>query len=375
MAQTKNNKVAVQAGNEAVCRAHRREALMARAARQDLQGVLVISRDNTRYLTGFSGTESMALIVPGTSVILVDCRYIEQAGRQCTDMQAELVQVMYDSLKEQAGRLGIRRLGIEDAVMTVAEHRAISELLPDVTLVGVSAELSDLRVIKDESETVLIREAVRIADDAWAELLPQIKVGMTEKEVAGRLEFLMRMKGATGPSFDLIIASGWRSAMPHGVASDKRIEAGDTLVMDFGCVYEGYCSDITRTVFVQSVPEEIGRIYDIVLEAQLKAEAEIKAGMKGSDCDAIARAVIDSAGYGAFFGHSLGHSLGLLIHESPNFSPRCRDEIPAGAVLSVEPGIYLPGKGGVRIEDIGRVCTDHYERYTNAAKEKIIIPG
>lgn len=363
------------ANNGASFREQRRQHIAALLGEHSLDALLVTSRENTRYLTGFSGTESQALIFADHSTILVDCRYIEQAGGQCTGMEAILVTSQDQALKEQLEKSGVKRLGVEDESITMARLCKLRELLPGVEFIGLSKDLSKLRMIKDEHEKAIIKSAVKISDDAWAELLPQIKVGMTEKEVAGRLEYLFRLRGASGPSFDTIMASGARSAMPHGVASDKKIEFGDIMVMDFGCLYEGYCSDITRTIFVGQSNEEMVNIYNIVLEAQLKAEREIRAGMRGIDCDKIARDVIEEAGFGQYFGHSLGHSIGLLIHEPPNFAKSCLDPIPAGAVLSVEPGIYLEGRGGVRIEDIGMVHEDHYEVFTQASKELTVVPG
>ncbi len=356
-------------------RNRRREALRALFAQHAVDGVLITSREGSRYFTGFTGTESFAFVTEQEAVILVDSRYIEQAQAQCTDMTVELFQSSLDDhMRRWLSKLQVKRLGVEDSSLTLQVAKRVESWQSNLQLVGMSEALESLRVTKDEHEVSLIKEAVRIADVSWSAVLSQIQVGMTEREVAGRLEFLFRQNGALGPSFETIIASGYRSAMPHGVASDKKIEKGDTIVMDFGCIYEGYCSDITRTVFMGEIPEKMGQVYDIVLDAQIQAESTAKANMPGSEVDAVARKVIDQAGYGKYFGHGLGHSLGLLIHESPNFSPKCQTPIPSGAVLSVEPGIYLPGVGGVRIEDIGMVHDDHFEVYTQSTKEKIILP-
>ncbi|HHX37038.1 MAG TPA: aminopeptidase P family protein [Clostridiaceae bacterium] len=355
----------------------RREMLYAQLKERNLSGALLTSRENTRYLTGFTGTTSLTLIAPEGSTILVDSRYIEQAKSQCaaSDLAVQLIeQNMKTDLYNLIKGLSLLHIGIEDKDLTVHQYRELLEGVPELEVTGLSDLLSNNRVCKDPGEIALLKQAVAISDEAWTELLPQIRVGMTEIEIAGRLEYLMRQKGAAGPSFDTIIGSGYRSALPHGVASEKKIEPGDVIVMDFGCIYGGYCSDITRTVFVEYIDEEMGKIYDIVLAAHKKAKEGIKAGITGKAADAIAREVIATSGYGDYFGHSLGHSIGLLIHESPNFSPAYTGEIPAGAVLSVEPGIYLPGKGGVRIEDIGIVTEVGYETFTQASQEKIVIP-
>lgn len=356
-------------------RVSRRQDIIRRLEDKQADAFLVQSRENTQYLTGFTGTTSLALITSQASYILLDSRYIEQGTAQCTDMTAVPVRNPSAGLPDLIKEQKIRRLAIEDEEMSYAGYRRLVESLPGVDFIPFSAEASNVRVVKDEVELATLREAVRISDEAWTDLVPTIKIGMTENEVAARLEYFFRLKGASGPSFETIIASGHRSAMPHGVASDKKIEAGDPIVMDFGCLYEGYCSDCTRTIFVDHIKPEIGKIYDVVLAAQQKAEQTIKAGMIGRDCHQIAADVINEAGYGDYFGHGLGHSVGLLIHESPNFSLSESGPIPAGAVLSVEPGIYLPGKGGVRIEDIGLVTDEGYESFTQITREKTLISG
>ncbi|MGI6076842.1 MAG: aminopeptidase P family protein [Fastidiosipilaceae bacterium] len=356
--------------------AERRAILYDQLLERNVSGLLLTSRENTRYLTGFTGTTSLTLISPEGSTILVDSRYIEQARNQCAaaDLEVTLIQQNRKTeLYKLIEGLKTQTIGIEDKDLTVSQHKELMQGIANLKVEGLSDLLANNRVCKDEIELALLKRAVAISDEAWTELIPWIRIGMSEMEIAGRLEYLMRKKGASGPSFDTIIGSGYRSALPHGVASEKKIEEGDVIVMDFGCQYQGYCSDITRTVFVGHIDEEMGNIYDIVLAAHNKAKEGIKAGIAGKAADGIARAVIEEAGYGEYFGHSLGHGIGLLIHEAPNFSPSFEGSIPAGSVLSVEPGIYLPGKGGVRIEDIGVVTESGYVTFTQASQEKVVI--
>ncbi len=354
--------------------ASRRKTLQALLDEERLDCVMLSSRENTRYFTGFSGTESLTALSVNGSTLLVDSRYSEQAASQCAGQ--EIVEIQGSKLRGFA-KIALerkwRRIGVEDHDLTVSAYRELQELLPDIQLVSSSSRINKQRWSKDETEIEKIKKAVDLADRAFDELLSQIKIGMTENEVAARLEFLMRLHGASGPSFETIVASGARSALPHGVATDKELVRGNTVVLDFGCVYQGYCSDITRTIFLGEPDRRMLEIYEIVLNAQLTAESAIRAGMTGQACDASARRVIDEAGYAQYFGHSLGHSLGLLIHENPNFSPSCLDPIPAGAVLSVEPGIYLPGLGGVRIEDVGVVRTDRFDVLTQSTKRVIVL--
>ena len=226
---------------------------------------------------------------------------------------------------------------------------------------------------KDADEIKKITDAERLGDEAFSYVLNKIKAGVTEKEIAFELEFFMRKHGAAGLSFETISASGKRGAMPHGVASDKVIENGDLLTLDFGCVLDGYCSDVTRTVAIGNVSDWQKEIYDVVLKAQKSALAELAAGKKCSEADAVARDIIKSAGYGANFGHSLGHSVGIEIHESPNLSPKSTDTVENGNVLTVEPGIYIDGMGGVRIEDVAAIVDGKAINITHSPKELIIL--
>lgn len=342
----------------------------------DVDAVLLTSRENNRYFANFSGTTSICLITEYFAKIYVDSRYIEQAKEQCGAFEAVLVTSpqakMFDDLKEAK----VKRLAIEDEDVTVSYLNGLKKLDDKscVEFVSLSSLISKIRFVKDAFEIEQLKIAAKIADNAFLDLLKVIKVGMKECEVAAYIENHMRMNGASAPSFDTIVASGYRSAMPHGVASEKLIEKGDAVTIDFGCIYNGYCSDTTRTIFVGGVREEkLVDVYNTVLLAQTTAVSKIKAGMTGQEADAIARDIISGKGYGEYFGHSLGHSTGLLIHELPSLSPSYKDSIPLGSMVTVEPGIYIAGLGGVRIEDSCLVTEAGLEAFNHTPKELLVV--
>ena len=276
------------------------------------------------------------------------------------------------SVADLAERLQLDNLAFEETQVSFADYSLLEEILP-CELVPVMGLIEELREVKDEEEVAIIEKACAIADQGFAFVLEMIKPGMTEIEVANQLDFFMRSKGASGVSFETIVASGLRSAMPHGVASHKVIEKGDLITLDFGCYYEGYVSDMTRTFAIGSIQPKLKEIYDIVLEAQLKVLAEAKPGLTGIQLDAIARDHIASYGYGDAFGHSTGHGIGLEIHEGPNVSFRADKQFVPGNVITDEPGIYLPGIGGVRIEDDLLITAEGNRVLTHAPKELIIL--
>ena len=275
-----------------------------------------------------------------------------------------------NSRKEQF--LFLQKLGFEDAYMTVADYRHYSEKL-HCQLVPATELLISLRQSKDEEEIQRMIAAQRIAEAALDQIVKEIKPGVTEKEIAARLQYLMLAGGAENMSFDPIVASGPNGSMPHAVPTDRKIQDGDFVTMDFGCIYQGYCSDMTRTVAVGHVTEEMEKVYNVVLQAQLAGIAAAKAGATGHDVDAAARKVIEDAGYGPYFGHSFGHSVGVEIHESPNATPANNKPLPLGAAVSAEPGIYLPGRFGVRIEDVVVLQEDGCQDITLAKKDLLIL--
>ncbi|MEA4900473.1 Xaa-Pro peptidase family protein [Desulfitobacterium sp.] len=336
-----------------------------------LDAFIIASPENRRYMSGFTGTSAMLFITLEKACLLTDFRYIQQATEQAPNFQVVRISNMYNSLAELGQKAA--RVGFEEEFTTYADYLNLKEALPQAELVSQSKILEELRAIKDTEELAKIRQAVKIADDAFAHILQFVERGQTEAEISLELEFAMRRNGASGGSFDFIAASGIRSSMPHGVATTKTIEQGDFLTMDFGAIYQGYCSDITRTICFGEPTEKQQEIYEIVLKAQKAGIAALKPGIPGREVDAVARGIIADAGYGDFFGHGLGHSVGLAIHENPNLNLREERILQPGMVITIEPGIYIPDWGGVRIEDMAVVTENGCEVLTQAPKEFIII--
>lgn len=345
----------------------------------DLDAVLLTCRANRFYASGFDSydTDGVCLVTADAAYYWTDGRYIEAASRQVQDAEVGLTDAANPYHVLIAGaikRHGIRRLGIDDGYMTLADYRRYRDQLP-CELLPATSVLTRLRARKDTAELARMERAQRIAEGALEEVLNDIRPGVTEQFLAARLVFLMRNAGAENVSFDPIVISGAKTSMPHGVPSGKQVEAGDFVTMDFGALCEGYCSDMTRTVAVGSATEEMERVYETVLSAQKAGIAMARAGVAGSVVDDAARRVIAKAGYGDYFTHSFGHSLGVEIHESPNASPSNPEPLPEGAVVSAEPGIYLPGKFGVRIEDVVVLEEDGCRNLTRAPKELLILPA
>lgn len=338
-----------------------------------IDGLLITSTFNRRYMSNFTGSAGVVLISADKALFITDFRYMEQAMAQCEGY--EIVQHtgnIPNEVAEQAKKLGIRKLGFEQDHMSFAAYRTY-EQAAEAELVPVSGLVEKLRLIKDASEIKILKEAAKIADDAFSHILNFIQPGKTEFEVANELEFFMRKAGAKSSSFDIIVASGYRSAFPHGVASDKIIENGDFVTLDFGAYFQGYVSDITRTVAVGEPSEKLKEIYDVVLHAQLCGMNGIKPGMTGREADALTRDYITEKGYGEYFGHSTGHGIGLEVHEGPSLASKSELVLQPGMVVTVEPGIYIPGIGGVRIEDDTIITEDHNETLTFSSKELIIL--
>jgi len=338
-----------------------------------LSGILITKPENRRYFSGFSGSAGMLLISDKARKLLTDFRYIEQATAQAE--QCDIVRYTvnaYEMLTEMTAELGLTTIGFESDFVTYDMYAQLSDHLPNFNLVPV--QIDALRMVKDVNEVTLITKAVEIADQAFSHILSYIKPGISEQDVARQLEYHMGKLGAEKPAFETIVASGKRGALPHGRASQKIIELGDFVTMDFGAVYQGYHSDITRTVCVGTATAKQQEIYEIVLAAQLAGVQATCPGKTGKDVDAIARKIIGNAGYGENFGHGLGHSLGLAIHEEPRLSPTNTQTIlMENMVVTVEPGIYLPGWGGVRIEDTVLVSADGCKILTASSKQLIEI--
>ena len=343
----------------------------------ELDALLLTGESNCFYATGFLG-EGVTVVTKQGAYYITDSRYTEAAektiGAAAKVWEMSRENPMSALIRRALEEAGAEKVGFEEEVMTVAQHKVFSEKL-SCELLPASKLLTSLRGSKDEEEIARLVAAQKIAEGALALLLKEIRIGMTEKEIAARLQYLMVSAGAEKLSFDTIVASGPNSSMPHAVPTERKIQKGDFITIDFGCVYQGYCSDTTRTVVVGEVSEEQRTVYNIVLEAQKAGIAAARAGVSGKDIDGAAREVIEKADYGKYFGHSFGHSLGIDFHESPNASPTNEEPMPVGAVISAEPGIYLPGKFGVRIEDVLVLGEDGCGNITTFPKDLLVIDG
>lgn len=336
-----------------------------------LDAILITSPINRRYITGFTGTAGVAVVTESEALFITDFRYIEQATEQAKDFTIiQHEQKMIQELHHQLEKLPVQRVGFEKDYTTFSEYEQYQNTFSK-ELVPVSGILEELRLIKSEAELSTLRQAAKIVDDAFTHIQSYLKPGVKEIEIANELEFFMRRQGATSSSFDTIVASGYRGALPHGVASDKEIQNGELVTMDYGALFQGYCSDTTRTVAIGDISDELGKIYDTVLAAQLKGVEAVKPGITGKEADTKVRDYINSKGYGEYFGHSTGHGLGMEVHEQPTLSKRSETVLKPGTVVTVEPGIYIPGLGGCRIEDDLHVTEDGNERLTLAEKELI----
>ncbi|MGL4644017.1 MAG: M24 family metallopeptidase [Vagococcus fluvialis] len=340
---------------------------------EGISSFLITSPYNLRYLTGFTGTTGLALIGLEEAFFITDFRYTEQAAKQCVGFEivknvGPILEVVADLVESK----NIENLGFEESFVSFKQYVELEGLL-EVDLIPVSGMVEELREVKDEEEIAIVEKACEIADKAFSHILTYIKPGMTEIQVANELDFYMRSLGASSVSFETIVASGLRSAMPHGVASEKIIEQGDMITIDFGCYYNGYVSDMTRTISLGEPSDKLREIYNIVKEAQQKVLDVAKPGMTGVELDAVARDYIASKGYGEAFGHSTGHGIGLEIHEGPNVSKLAEKAFVPGNIITNEPGIYLPGIGGVRIEDDMLVTENGIKRLTHSEKELIIL--
>ena len=340
----------------------------------ELDAMLLTSDPNCFYATYFHG-EGVTLVTKSGSFYFTDSRYIEAAENQikgATIGMTERSKPFVDWINETLDKTGAKKVGFEEDYMSVASFQAYEKAL-HCDLIPAGQLMHELRGVKDEEEIRRLTGAQRISERALADLLKEIKVGQTEQEIAARLQYLMLRYGAERMSFDPIIASGPNGSMPHAVPSEKKVQKGEFITMDFGCVYQGYCSDMTRTVALGQVSDEQKEVYNIVLQAQLAGIATARAGVTGAAVDGAARDYIAKAGYGQYFGHGFGHSVGVEIHESPNANPTNDKPLPAGAVISAEPGIYIPGKFGVRIEDVIVVGEDGCTDLALADKSLIIL--
>lgn len=346
-------------------------------AGSELEGFLVTQPENRRYLSGFTGSAGVLIVTSEAQALATDFRYYEQVRQQCPEW--ELIEVGYGFVKgmlEILRELGLggRRVGFEAGNITVSTLHAWERALQGrLVLVHTEGFVEELRMQKDDEEVSRIKKAVTLADETWAHIKTWMQPGMTEQQVAWELESYMRTHGASALSFEPIVASGPNSAKPHARPTERVLRAGEPITLDFGCVVDGYCSDLTRTVSLgQPSDGKYMEVWNTVLQAQQAATEGAKAGLTGEAIDKLARDIIEEAGYGDYFGHGLGHGVGLAVHEGPRFSFTYAHEVPAGAVVTVEPGIYIPDWGGVRIEDMVVVQEQRVKVLTQAPKEAIL---
>lgn len=378
----------------------RRNDLRQLIREKQMDGVLIDSPSNLYYYTGFTGGEAMFFMpVDGEALhdgeasgdgqesgyIITDSRYYEQVEKECPGLLLlkleqtgygeavkGLLDRIYGNKRNQGGSNGKVRIALEDT-MNLARYMKLCEACKAYSFEPASDSINTCRMVKDDAELARLAKAEAIGDAAFSYILDRIKPGITEAEIALELEFYMKRQGASRLSFDTIAASGPNSSMPHAQVTNRRVEKGDFVTMDFGCVYQGYCSDMTRTVAVGTPTEEMKKVYQIVLDANLRAMDSIREGVRCSEIDAVARDYIRDCGYGAYFGHGLGHGVGLDIHEEPRFSPKCDVITRENMVITDEPGIYLPGRFGVRIEDLVVVKKDGFETLSRSDKKLIIL--
>lgn len=341
----------------------------------DIDAAIVETEVNRFYFSDFSSSAGTLIVTREKGILVVDGRYVEAATKSARGCEVRLGNQQSEWLPRLMNELSVQRALVESAIPVSLYHQW-QKMLPCVELIcdgSLDRRISEQRSIKDAAEVLALREAQRLTDEAFLHILEFIREGITEREIAIELEFTMRRLGAQRESFDTIAVSGERGSLPHGVPGIKRVKKGEFVTLDFGAVVDGYHADMTRTIAVGWISDEQRAIYETVLEAQLAALATIHAGIEGSEADRSARRVIDAAGYGRYFDHSTGHGVGLEVHESPSLASRYHKPLLAGQVVTVEPGIYLPGRFGVRIEDFVLVTPDGCDNLTRSAKELIIL--
>ena len=349
------------------------ETLRKVMAERGLDAVLLQGDVNRNYMSGFKGDESYSIITMDKAIFITDSRFTEQATQEVKDYEVREYQRPFEAFLDKIVKeFNIKKLGFEENVLTYELYNSYKEAV-SCELIPLNGVLETLREIKCEKEIEIMRKAQNIADKGFEHILKFIKPGMTEREIGLELEFYMRKLGATGLSFPSIVASGVRSSLPHGMATEKVVENGDFLTLDFGVVYDGYCSDMTRTIVIGEPNEKMKEIYNVVLKAQEAALKAVKPGISCYDLDKIARDIITEAGYGEYFGHGLGHGVGRVVHELPMVNFRSKEVLKPGMVITDEPGIYIPNFGGVRIEDIILVTEDGYEVFSKSPKELICL--
>lgn len=366
---------------------YRRKVLADKLKNENKDMAVITSPSNLYYYTGFTGGEAYFVLLADKAegYVVTDSRYFEQVEKECPDLSlvkleskgySETVKEFVNNLIK-SGSYSIEEnktleVGIEES-MQLSQYLKLLDVCKDWKFTVCSDFINEGRQVKDFDELIRIRKAEAIGDAAFTHILDFIKPGVSEREIALELEYFMKRQGASALSFETIVASGENSSMPHAKVTDRKLQSGDFVTMDFGCVYQGYCSDMTRTVAVGNPTDEMMKVYQIVLEANKRAMEQVAEGIACNEIDALARDYIKDHGYGEYFGHGLGHGVGLDIHEEPRFSPKCDVITKENMVITVEPGIYLPGRFGVRIEDLVVVKKDGYENLTHSEKELIVL--
>jgi Xaa-Pro aminopeptidase len=340
---------------------------------QELDAILVSQPENRRYLSGFTGSAALLAITAGRAVLATDFRYYEQVGREAPDFElAKIEGKVTDLLPGLLADLGAQRVGFESQHVTVDQLGTFQQATEGVEWMPLKDTVEKIRVVKDEEEIEALRRSAALNDAAFAHMLEVVKPGMTERQVAWQIESYARTHGASKVAFDLIVAAGANGALPHARPGDHTIQPGEPIVVDIGCVLDGYCSDMTRTFCLGQPSAKYLAVWDVVLKAQEAALAGIRTGVSGVEADALARDAIAEAGHGEHFGHGLGHGVGLAIHEGPRASRLSEDIFEVGMSLTVEPGIYLPGEFGVRIEDLVIVREKGVEVLTKTPKTPVV---
>lgn len=342
---------------------------------RELDAMLISQPDNRRYMSGFNGSAGYLIVTPAEALLLVDFRYVEQAGQQAPDYRVErIVKGLEEELPAYLQRLGGKRWGFESAHVTVSLFEKIRPAFEQagIVLQGVENVVEELRNVKDAAEQEKLRQAIRLTDEAFAHFLEWVRPGVTERAAAWEIEKYIREHGGEGLAFPTIIGGGPNGARPHHETGERPLQAGEPIVIDMGAVVAGYHADMTRTIVLGEPDAQFWPIYSLVRTAQERAEAGIRAGRPCAEIDALARDVIAQAGYGDNFGHGLGHGVGLGTHEAIRLSSLSQEILPAGATVTVEPGIYIPGWGGVRIEDVVLVKEGGAEILTQSTKEPIV---
>jgi Xaa-Pro aminopeptidase len=349
------------------------DRLREKMAQEPVDGFLISSDLNWRYISGFRGDAGALLITHKSAYQFTDSRYIEQAQKEAVGFSTVMTTIEGDEVKDAVKREGVKRLAFEKDHVTYKVWEKFKERFEGVELVGVSDWVEEQRMIKTPREVQFVEKAQDIADDAFALLTDSIRMGAREIDLALEFEFTMRKMGSDGLAFPVIAVTGERSSLPHGVPTDRKIADGDFITFDFGARYQGYCSDETRTFVVGHLDAKHREVYEVVLQAQLAGLDAVKPGVMGKDVDAAGRKVIDAAGYGPYFGHGIGHGVGLEVHEGPSASKKSETILKPGMIVTVEPGVYIPGFGGCRIEDLVLVTETGSQVLSHSPKELRVL--